>query len=91
LFAEVLQPSYGDPKEPMRKIISDELVNRCKKVWGLDEEMELSGVWRDLGVPHLWVMMGLSSYSAKLNDKLNGILGNLALCRFHSKHVALRK
>jgi len=35
--------------------------------------MEIRGVWRDLGIPNMWAMMG-----------------NLATCRFYSKHVALQ-
>jgi hypothetical protein len=75
----------------MRKIIGDEVANKCTRIWGLDEEKEIRGLWRDLGIPHMWAMMGMSSGSANLIMNLNDLLGNLALCRFYSKHVALRK
>jgi len=69
----VFATGYGDAREPIRKICGDEIGDKCGRIWGLNEEREINGVWRDLGVPNLWSMMG-----------------NLALCRFHSKHVALQ-
>jgi hypothetical protein len=48
----------------MKKIIGDDV--ECKPVWGLDEEGEICGVWRDLGIPNLWAMMGMSSDSVKV-------------------------
>jgi hypothetical protein len=85
-----LKPRFGDPREPMRNIIGDDLANRCKRIWGLDNEKEIRGVWRDLGIPHLWAMMGKFTSLEKAGNDLNGVVGNLAMCRFHSKHVALR-
>jgi len=69
----VCATGYGDVRDPIKKILADELADQCKPLWGLDEEMELNGVWRDTGIKNLWSMMG-----------------NLALCRFHSKHIALQ-
>lgn len=69
----VCATGFGDARDPIRKIVGDEIINQCKPLWGLDEEAELNGVWRDTGVKNLWSMMG-----------------NLALCRFHSKHLALQ-
>ncbi|KAF8629326.1 hypothetical protein AX15_003509 [Amanita polypyramis BW_CC] len=57
----------------VRKVCGDELADKCKAIWGFNEEGELHGAWRDLGIPGLWYMMG-----------------NFALCRFHSKHIALQ-
>jgi hypothetical protein len=86
-----LKSSYGDPREPIREVIGDEIGSKIKPIWGLDEEKELRGVWRDLGIPHLWAMMGVWFSLPKMKKlNLNDLLGNLALCRFHSKHVALR-
>lgn len=66
--------SYGDVREPWRKLLGDELGQKIKSIWGLNEEGEINSCWRDSGVPGLYCMMG-----------------NLALCRFHSKHLALRE
>lgn len=50
----------------------------------------MSGCWRDLGVTNMWAMMGVLTCLIH-SDKLTHDSGNLALSRFHSKHVALRK
>ncbi|KAF8069230.1 hypothetical protein FPV67DRAFT_1669244 [Lyophyllum atratum] len=69
----VFATGLGDSREHLRKVCGDEVTATLKPLWGLDEEGEINGVWRDLGVQGIWSM-----------------LGNLALCRFHSKHVALQ-
>ncbi|KAG6914606.1 hypothetical protein DXG01_016362 [Tephrocybe rancida] len=69
----VFATGLGDSSDHIRRICGDEVSKNLKPVWGLDPEGELKGVWRDIGVKGLWLM-----------------LGNLAMCRFHSKHVALQ-
>ncbi|KAJ7135908.1 hypothetical protein C8R44DRAFT_769283 [Mycena epipterygia] len=69
----VFATGVGDVRDNIRKVCGDKLADQCKPIWGLDEEGEVQGCWRDLGIPGLWYMMG-----------------NLAYCRFHSKHVALQ-
>ncbi|KAJ7748281.1 hypothetical protein DFH07DRAFT_830240 [Mycena maculata] len=69
----VFATGLGDARNGVRKICGDEIGDKCKQIWGLNDEGEIHGAWRDLGVPGLWYM-----------------IGNLALCRFHSKHVALQ-
>ncbi|KAJ7094555.1 hypothetical protein B0H15DRAFT_127960 [Mycena belliarum] len=69
----IFATGVGDVRDNIRKVCGDELTEKCKPIWGLDEEGEIQGCWRDLGIPGLWYMMG-----------------NLAYCRFHSKHVALQ-
>ncbi|KAJ6595193.1 hypothetical protein DFH09DRAFT_906286 [Mycena vulgaris] len=71
--ALVFATGLGDPRDAVRAICGDDIGDKCGQIWGLDEEGEIRGAWRDLGVPNLWYM-----------------IGNLALCRFHSKHVALQ-
>ncbi|KAJ7137003.1 hypothetical protein C8R44DRAFT_768224 [Mycena epipterygia] len=69
----VFATGLGEARDGVRKICGDEIGAQCKKIWGLNNEGEINGAWRDLGVPGLWYM-----------------IGNLALGRFHSKHVALQ-
>ncbi|KIK03022.1 hypothetical protein K443DRAFT_677178 [Laccaria amethystina LaAM-08-1] len=57
----------------IRRICGDGVADKCKPLWGMDEEGEINGCWKDLGVPGLWYIMG-----------------NLALCRFYSKTIALQ-
>jgi hypothetical protein len=87
----VSQLRYGGQREAIRNGVGDEITGKCKPLWGLDEEKEIRGVWRDLDIPHLWAMMGIIFCMTRSNNKLNGLLGNLTQGRFHSKHVALRK
>ncbi|KAF7378261.1 Flavin-containing monooxygenase [Mycena sanguinolenta] len=69
----VFATGLGNARDGVRKVCGDAVGDKCKPIWGLNEEGEINGAWRDLGVPGLWYM-----------------IGNLALCRFHSKHVALQ-
>ena len=50
--------SVGDFRDQIKRVGGDELVSRCKPLWGFDSEGEINGVWRDLGVPNMWYMMG---------------------------------
>lgn len=53
----VLATGYTDVKEPLLSILGPDVGSRVKRVWGLDKEGELNGVWRDMGVDGLWVMV----------------------------------
>jgi hypothetical protein len=78
----------------VRKILGPEVGARLKPIWGLDTEGEIRGAWRDVGVPRVWYMMGKLFLSRERNDnrlKPQCWAGNFALCRFHSKHIALRE
>jgi len=46
----------GDSREHIRRVCGDEVTDKCKTIWGFDEEGEVKGTWWDLGVPY---MMGL--------------------------------
>ena len=86
---------YGDVRVPIRAVIGDELGDKLKPIWGLNKEGEINGTWRDSGVPNLYCMMGEYSSTACHNhdiaSQLLWVPGNLALCRFYSKHLALRE
>jgi len=49
----------GEFKGPIRQVCGDKVADNCKEIWGLNEEGELNGCWRDLGFHGLWYMMGL--------------------------------
>lgn len=83
--------STGDARSGIRRVCGDAIADKCKTIWGLNAEGEINGAWRDLGIPNLWYMMG-EEYRRPpscVSHRI-GYTGNLALCRFHSKHVALR-
>jgi hypothetical protein len=74
-------PSYADARTSYRALLPESLHDKLKPIWGLDDEGELNSVWREVG-------------GRGKEAELNGIwcmMGNLALCRFHSKHIALRE
>jgi len=63
----------SDTRDGIRKVCGDEVADKIKPLWGLNEEGEINGCYRDLGYQGLWYIMG-----------------NLALSRFYSKHIALQ-
>ncbi|KAE9404770.1 FAD/NAD(P)-binding domain-containing protein [Gymnopus androsaceus JB14] len=48
----------GDIRKAIGNICGEDVERACKPIWGYDEETEIKGVWRDLGVPNLWYMGG---------------------------------
>lgn len=54
----VLATGYQNMRETARQLFGSEVADRCKPVWGLDEEGELRGVWRRSGQDGLWFMGG---------------------------------
>ena len=55
---EFAVPRFSDARDPIRSLIGEELGAKLPPIWGLNEEGELNGTWRELGVPNLWYMMG---------------------------------
>lgn len=95
--AEIVLPSrLGNPVEQFRRLCGDEVTQKLKPIGGLDEEGEINAAWRDTGVHGLWYMFGMQSVYLQSLSRVAYVLfrfsiGNLALCRFHSKHIALRQ
>jgi putative flavoprotein involved in K+ transport len=54
----VLATGYHGMVATARRLLGDEVADRCGPVWGLDEEGELRGVWRRTGQDGLWFMGG---------------------------------
>ncbi|PCH39755.1 FAD/NAD(P)-binding domain-containing protein [Wolfiporia cocos MD-104 SS10] len=54
----VCATGVGDTRNSIRSVCGDAVAEACNPIWGLDQEGEIQGVWRDLGVPGLWYMMG---------------------------------
>ncbi len=85
----------GDAREVIRGICGDAIANQTKPIWGLDAQGEASGVWRDTGVPNMWYAFGKSGFISGI-VLLSCLLklerpGNFAVCRFNSRHLALRE
>ncbi|KAF9522147.1 hypothetical protein CPB83DRAFT_823118 [Crepidotus variabilis] len=60
LSADVIVFCTGlaDPKYALRTIFGDELADRLPQVWGLNQEGEIKGVFKEIGPKGLYVMMG---------------------------------
>ena len=77
---------------PIRKLVGDEVGSRIPPVWGMNDEGELRGPWRELhGLPNMWLMIGEFRSLVTILKELTTCTGNLAWCRFYSKLIALRK
>ncbi|KAF8510816.1 hypothetical protein BU17DRAFT_55151 [Hysterangium stoloniferum] len=69
----VFATGLGDARVAAAHLLEEKLVSKIGPIWGLNEEGELNGLFRNCGVPNLYFMMG-----------------NLAICRFNSTHIALQ-
>lgn len=50
--------SLGDARDTVREICGDSIASRCTSIWGLDNEGELNGCFKEFGVPRLWYVSG---------------------------------
>ena len=74
--------SYSDSRHAFANLLGNaDLHDKFRPIWGYNEEGEFNGVGGEVGDPRK-VGNGLTG--------LWGMAGNLAMCRFYSKHVALR-
>ena len=48
----------SDTRESVRKVCGNEVADKIKPLWGLNEEGEINGCYRDLGFQGLWYIMG---------------------------------
>ncbi|KAJ5937954.1 hypothetical protein N7454_004296 [Penicillium verhagenii] len=54
----VLATGYDNMRTTVRKVLGDEIADRCHDVWDLDNEGELRGMWRPSGHPGFWYFGG---------------------------------
>jgi putative flavoprotein involved in K+ transport len=54
----VLATGYTGMRDTARRLFGDELGDRVRDVWNLDDELELRTIWRDSGHPGFWFMGG---------------------------------
>ncbi|KAE8146003.1 hypothetical protein BDV25DRAFT_144132 [Aspergillus avenaceus] len=50
----VLATGYDNMRTTVRKVLGDQVADRCKDVWDLDEEGEVNAMWRPSGHPGFW-------------------------------------
>lgn len=74
--------SYSDSRHAFANLLGNaDLHDKFRPIWGYNEEGEFNGVGGEVGDPR------------KVGNAFAGlwsIVGSLAVCRFYSKHVALR-
>ncbi|KAF2271169.1 putative flavin-binding monooxygenase [Lojkania enalia] len=54
----VLATGYDNMRTSVRKALGDQVADRCKDVWDLDDEGELNAMWRPSGHPGFWYFGG---------------------------------
>ncbi len=92
----VFATGYQNMRETARKIFGDELADRVKDVWGFDDEGETRTMWRRTGHPGFWFFGGKNlAPTVRVFPPSEAVLilfheGNLALCRFYSRLLALQ-
>ncbi|KAF9236327.1 hypothetical protein BU15DRAFT_77043 [Melanogaster broomeanus] len=59
----VFATGYGDPRDSMREICGPDVADKTAPVWGMDEEGQVSGVWRYCGHDGLWFGVGFLAFS----------------------------
>ena len=50
--------SFAGALDTVRDLCEPEIAAKIKPVWGVDDECEMNGVWRDCGVENLWITFG---------------------------------
>lgn len=69
-FSLLLLKRLSDTREGVRKVCGDEVADKIKPLWGLNEEGEINGCYRDLGYQGLWYIMGELKPWVELNKSL---------------------
>lgn len=54
---------FAGPKSVVEQVCGPEVAAKLKPIWDVDEEGEIRGVWRDVGIPNMWNMMGMFEIS----------------------------
>ncbi|KAJ7624512.1 hypothetical protein FB45DRAFT_1086278 [Roridomyces roridus] len=54
----VFATGLGECRDAIKWICGEEIGAKTRKIWGLNEEGEIYGAWRDVGVDGLWYMTG---------------------------------
>ncbi|CAH0055956.1 unnamed protein product [Clonostachys solani] len=78
----VLATGFSNTIDSVRKILGDNVADRCNPIWGVDEEGEVNSAWRTSGVDGLWIMVGTFHqaryHSKKLALRIKAILEGIA-------------
>lgn len=59
----VFATGYQNMRSQTRVLFGDEIADKCRDVWGFDEEGEFRTMWRQSGHPGFWFMGGNLAFS----------------------------
>ncbi|KOC18134.1 putative flavin-containing monooxygenase [Aspergillus flavus AF70] len=65
----VFATGFSNMIDSIRATLGEKIASQCGSIWGIDEEGEYKTVYRETGVPNLWIMVGflpMTRYASKL-------------------------
>ena len=65
----VFATGFSNTIDSVRATLGDEVADRCRPIWGVDEEGEMKTAHRETGVPNFWISVGFLPY-ARFHSKL---------------------
>ena len=66
-YVSLTDARFTNVRDPISKICDSDVASRVKQIWGLDEEGEINGAWRNTGVEGFYVMMGTPPISCAVS------------------------
>ncbi|TXT04800.1 hypothetical protein VHUM_04068 [Vanrija humicola] len=54
----IFATGFSNAVDSIRAALGDDVADRTKQIWGVDEEGEINAAWRDCGVKNMWIMVG---------------------------------
>ncbi|KAL4901552.1 hypothetical protein BDW74DRAFT_187208 [Aspergillus multicolor] len=65
----VFATGFWNTIDSVRATLGSDIADRCGPIWGIDEEGEFRGAYRETGVKDLWIMVGYLPYT-RFHSKL---------------------
>ncbi|KAG2011317.1 flavin-containing monooxygenase [Coprinopsis cinerea AmutBmut pab1-1] len=86
----VFATGLGDINKRISRLIGEDLAKECTGIWGVDDEGEIRGAWRDTGISRFWYMMGSLApsrfHSKHLALQIKAIEEGLLVQRYTAKN-----
>ncbi|CAI7654862.1 unnamed protein product [Penicillium glandicola] len=65
----VFATGFSNTIDSIKNTLGEKIASQCGPIWGIDEEGEYKTVFRETGVPNMWIMVGflpLTRYASRL-------------------------
>ncbi|CAH0022328.1 unnamed protein product [Clonostachys rhizophaga] len=59
----VFATGFTNTIDSIRSALGDKIADQCDPIWGIDQEGEFKGAYRECGVPNLWIFVGYLPYT----------------------------